>query len=147
MERFKIIPACYLVLIKDEKVLLSKRKNTGFMDGKYSLASGHLEGEETLKQTMAREAKEEIDITLNLEDLELIHVMHRSKKESDWERIDFFMTASKWTGEIKNVEPDKCGDLNWFSLEDLPNETIPYIKEALLNIKKGVIYSEYGFDE
>ncbi len=147
MERFKIIPACYLVLIKENKVLLSKRKNTGFMDGKYGLPSGHLEGDETLKQTMAREAKEEIDITLNLEDLELIHVMHRSKKESDWERIDFFMTAGKWTGEIKNAEPDKCGDLDWFSLKELPDEIIPYIKEVLLNIEKRIIYSEYGFGE
>jgi 8-oxo-dGTP diphosphatase len=99
-ERYKIIPACYLVLTRGNEVLLQLRKNTGFMDGKYSLVSGHLEGDETLKEAMIRETKEEAGVAIKPEDLELIHVMHRSKKSNDWERIDFFMAADKWEAVI-----------------------------------------------
>ena len=42
-ERNKIIPASYAVLIKDNKVLLVRRFNTGYEDGKYSLPAGHVE--------------------------------------------------------------------------------------------------------
>ena len=55
-ERPKVIPTAYLVLTKDNKILLSRRHNTGFQDGKYSLPAGHLGGdEETLAQAIARE--------------------------------------------------------------------------------------------
>ena len=37
------IPAVYLVLIKDGKVLMLERKNTGYMDGWYSFIAGHVE--------------------------------------------------------------------------------------------------------
>lgn len=35
--RHSIIPASYLILIKKGKILLSKRKNTGYKDNEYSL--------------------------------------------------------------------------------------------------------------
>ena len=91
-KRFKVVPACYLILIKDDKILLLKRCNTGFEDGNYSFIAGHLDGDETFKQAMVREAKEEAGISLDPDKLEIINVMHRSKKGNDFERIDIFMT-------------------------------------------------------
>lgn len=41
-ERFKVVPAVYLVLRRGEGVLLLRRANTGYQDGKYSLIAGHL---------------------------------------------------------------------------------------------------------
>ncbi|MDO8592281.1 MAG: NUDIX domain-containing protein [bacterium] len=76
-ERFKIIPACYLVLIKDGRTLLLRRYNTGYEDGNYSLVAGHLDGEETFRHAMAREAEEEADIILTPDSLRVVHVMHR----------------------------------------------------------------------
>jgi hypothetical protein len=43
-ERFKLTPAVYLILVKERKILLAKRKNTGWMDGFYSLVSDHMDG-------------------------------------------------------------------------------------------------------
>ena len=139
-ERFKVIPSVYLVLIKDNKILLSRRYNTGYFDGNYSFPAGHLDGNETLKQAMIREAKEEIDVVLDPEDLELVHTMDR--RIPDDERVDFFFTAKKWQGEPKIMEPDKCDDLSWFEFNNLPKNIIPYIKQAIDSFLNNIIYSE-----
>lgn len=144
-ERFKIIPAVYLVLLADEKILLSRRYNTGYFDGYYSFPAGHLDGGETLKQAMVRETKEETGIVLDPAGLELIHIMNR--RIPDNERIDFFFTTKKWQGEPKILEPDKCNDLSWFRLGNLPENIIPYIKQVIESFPNNIAYSEREGDE
>ncbi len=142
-ERFKIIPTAHLILMKDDKILLLRRFNTGYEDGNYSVVAGHLEGNETFTEAMIREAKEEADIDIRPEDLETVHVMHR--KVPTEERVDFFIRANKWEGEIKNMEPERCNELKWFTLDNLPTNVIPYVKHAIDYIKNGIFYSEYGW--
>jgi mutator protein MutT len=144
-ERFKIVPAVYLILTKDNKILLSRRHNTGYFDGYYSFPAGHLDGGETLKQAMVREAKEEIGILLNLEDLELVHTMNR--RIPDNERMDLFFTSKKWEGEPKIMELNKCDDLTWVGLNNLPQNIIPYIKQAIDSFLNNIIYSEREGEE
>ncbi|MDZ7955173.1 NUDIX domain-containing protein [Nostoc sp. DedQUE09] len=60
---FKLIPASYIILIKNEKILLIRRVNTGYEDGKYSVV-GLVDGNETFVQAVVREAKEEVGIDL-----------------------------------------------------------------------------------
>jgi len=142
-ERFKVTPAVYLILRKDNNLLLSRRKNTGWHDGEYSLPSGHLEGNETLIQAMRREAKEEIGIEINPEDLKLVHITHR--KQPDQERLDFFFSCEKWGGEPNNREPEKCDDLRWYEIGHFPPSAIPYIKQGIEQSSHGVLYSEHGW--
>lgn len=142
-QRFKVIPTVYLLLIKDNKILLSRRYNTGFHDGDYGLPSGHLKGNETLRKASIREGVEEIGIDVNLEDLELVHVV--SRKQEDEERVNFFFLAKKWKGGPKNMEPDKCDDLRWFELDNLPNNIIPYIRQAIKSFSNNIFYSEWGW--
>ena len=145
-ERFKIIPAVYLVLKKDGKILLSRRYNTGHEDGNYSLVAGHLEGNESFRQAMAREVKEEANLVLNVKDLKVAHIIHKKKMAGDdSERVDIYLIANKWKGELKNMEPDKCDDLKWFPIDDLPENTVSYIRHALKQIKENEFYSELGF--
>lgn len=145
-ERFKIIPSVYLILIKDNKILLSRRYNTGYRDGEYSLPAGHLDGVETFKQAMVREAKEEIGLILDEINLKLAHTMNRRIPNN--ERIDLFFIARKWQGQPKIMEPEKCDDLSWFDLNNLPKETIPYIKQAIDSFLNKIIYSErQGYEE
>lgn len=137
---FKIIPSVHLFLAKDDKILLSRRYQTGYFDGNYSVPAGHLDGNETFTQGMVREAKEEIGIIVESADLELVHAMNRMILGN--ERIDLFFTAKKWQGEPKIMEPEKCDDLSWFKLNNLPENIIPYIKQAIDCVKNNIIYSE-----
>ena len=138
-KRFKLILSVYLILVKDGKTLLLRRANTGYEDGNYGLVSGHADGDERATVAACREVAEESGIIIRPEDLRFAHLMHR--READ-ERLDIFFTANKWEGEPKNMEPDKCDDLGWFPLDDLPPNTIPYIKEAIENFRAGIHYSE-----
>jgi 8-oxo-dGTP diphosphatase len=144
VERFKLISAVHLFLIRDNEVLLLRRFNTGYEDGNYSVPAGHLDGGEQVKSAAIREAREECGIEIVPEDLEVVGVMHR--KSSD-ERIDFFVAATRWTGTIVNKEPHKCDDLRWFPMDNLPVNIIPYVKHALDNYRKGVWFTEFGWDQ
>ncbi len=142
-DRFKLIPTCHLFLIKDDEILLSRRFNTGYMDGYYSFVAGHFDGEETAKKAMAREAKEEIGIDIKENDLLFATVMHRKSND---ERVDFFFLAKKWSGEIENKEPRKCDDLIWRKFDNLPENVIPYIRKAIENYQSGLFFDQFGWD-
>ena len=79
-ERFKNGIVADLLIIKNKgnnkKILLAKRKNTGYKDGEYEIPGGHLEENEDLYEAMIREAREELGILLQREDLRIIHIMH-----------------------------------------------------------------------
>ena len=143
MSRHTIIPAVHLFLIKDNQVLLLRRFNTGYEDGNYSVPARHIDPEENAVQAMIREAREEIDLDLEESQLEMSHVMNRLSNGE--ERIDFFFVVSDWQGELIINEQDKCDQLRWSPINDLPKNTIPYIRFALENINKKVVYSYLGY--
>lgn len=142
-DKFMPYAAAYLVLIKEGQVLLLRRFNTGYQDGNYSIVAGHLDGGETTKQCIIREASEEAGIKLSPEDLEVVHVMHRLS--SDREYFDIYLRAQKWTGNVTNMEPDKCDELKWYRMDSLPDNMLPEVKLALESISKNVHYGEFGW--
>jgi ADP-ribose pyrophosphatase YjhB (NUDIX family) len=149
-KRHKNIPASYFTCIKDNKILLLRRLNTSYEDGNYSLVAGHVEAGETFTDCVIREAREEVGIILVAKDLHVFHIMHRNSiladKTRNEERVDVFFIADKWKGDIRNNEPDKCNDLSWFDINNLPSNTIPYIRQVInLGLLKKIFYSEYGW--
>ena len=135
--------AVHLFLLRGGDVLLLRRWNTGYEDGKYSVVAGHVEEGETVTQAAIREAREEVGVQLKVNDLEVVGVMHRKSND---ERVDFFLMATTWSGELTNMEEDKCDDVTWFSLTALPQNVIPYVRRALENYQSGVRYEEYGWE-
>ena len=143
MARTKVYLAVHLFLIQDNKLLLLRRFNTGYEDGKYSVCAGHVEANENYIDAMIREAKEEIGIDIEKDDLKPIQIMHR---QSESERMDYFFECTKYTGTISNCEEDKCDELKWVELNNLPNNTIPYIKHAVHEYLNQKTFTDFGWD-
>jgi 8-oxo-dGTP diphosphatase len=120
-DRHKLTPAAYLLLEKDSKILLIRRYNTGYEDGKYTLISGHVENGESCEDTMIREAKEEAGITINKESLEFVHANHRPKSNY----LDIYLRATIWSGKPENKEQEKCDEFRWANWNSLPDNLIP----------------------
>lgn len=142
-DRFKLFAAAYLVLLDNGQILMQKRCNTGYQDGNYSLIAGHLDGGETSKQCIIREAKEEAGIILKADDLDIIHIMHHLGADREYFLI--FLRAEKWSGNISILEPQKCDELTWYPLADLPENTTPELKAVLGHIQKNEPFGEFGW--
>jgi mutator protein MutT len=133
----------HLFFIREDRILLLRRFNTGYEDGNYSVPAGHLDGGETVRMAAQREAQEEIGVHIETDDIAFANVMHRKSND---ERIDFFVFVKNWQGEPFNAEPDKCDELRWSDTEALPENVIPYVKQAIQNFRDGVVFEEFGWN-
>lgn len=144
-ERHKIVAAVYAIIIKNGKILLSLRENTGFMDGWYSLVAGHVEADETVDEAMSREAKEEANIVVK--SMKLGTVMFRKGIDGRDDYMDFFFIIDDYEGDIINKEPQKCGELKFFNIHSMPNNVLNYVSKAVDNALKGIPYDNFIFEE
>ncbi|MFA5946954.1 MAG: NUDIX domain-containing protein [Patescibacteria group bacterium] len=140
-ERFKSIVAVYMILERDGQIFLMRRANTGYMDGMYGLPAGHHDGGQTLREAVAREAHEELGITIKPEDAEFVFTLHRPFA-TDGDRVDAYFRIKAWEGEPKNIEPEKCDDLGWFGYDALPDNLISKLKIVFEGMKNGEHYAE-----
>lgn len=145
--RFRARVAVYLLLQKGGKFLLLRRYQTGWHDGDYSLVAGHVDPGESATAAIVRESKEEAGITINPSDLYFVHVMFRGAQtgEADTEYVDFYFTTDKYEGELHNAEPEKCDKLTWFPADDLPDNIVPGVKQAIYAARDGLDFSEFGW--
>jgi len=132
-----------LLFYRDEEVLLLKRYNTGFEDGKWSVVAGRIDGEEDVVSAAIREAREEAGVEINPTEIEVVGVMHRKNIDSEW--IDFYLNVKSWKGHITNMEPHRCEELRWFNLNDLPDNLIPYIRKAIQKDHKQLWFESFGW--
>lgn len=137
------IAEAHVLFLREGQVLLLRRFNTGWRDGYFSVPAGHVEAGETIRQAAAREAFEEVGVTIDPDDLDLVHLVHR---KSDSERLSFFFRARAWTPEPVNAEPDKCDALEWHDLDHLPPNMVDYVAQALDEIEAAQPYSEFGWE-
>jgi 8-oxo-dGTP diphosphatase len=141
MDRFRVVPAAYVVVQRGDEVLLLLRANTGYMDGYWAVPAGHVEQGESVVAAAVRELKEEVGLVVDPVDLVPVTAMHRTGGNGDPidERVDFFFTTSKWTGEPGIEEPEKAAGLGWFSLDDLPEPLVPHEARVLGSLTAGAL--------
>ena len=143
-ERFKLVITVGLVLLNDKgQVLLQKRCNTGYMDGKYGLVAGHLEKDESLVDGIIREAKEEIDAILDKNNIEFVCMIRRG---DNCDYVNTYFKYINYNKEIQINEPKKCLELKWFDIDKLPDNIIPNDKRAINNMNKKLYLDEYDFN-
>lgn len=106
---------CNGLIIRDNKLLLGKRKNIAG-DGTYGLPGGHLELGEKLDEALIRELKEEAGIEAT--EVEFNSLVDEAG-DPHYLQVNFLV--KKFSGEIKCMEPDKCEGWEWFDLNNLPS--------------------------
>ena len=142
---FALVPAAYLLMLRHvredgrrrTRVLLQLRRNTGYMDGHWACgAAGHVEAGESVVQAVVREAAEEVGVGVAPGDLRPLTVVHRSNDVGGAaleQRVDFFFTARRWSGEPAAAEPERNAGLRWFALDELP-ERVPPHERAVMDL-------------
>ena len=88
---------------------------------------------------------------LKISDIKPACIMHRLKpvnERSEYaEYIDIFFVVENYNGNIENREPQKHDILDFFDIDNLPENTVDYVKEGIRNALNGIYYCEYGFDD
>jgi 8-oxo-dGTP pyrophosphatase MutT (NUDIX family) len=139
MARFSLVPAAYVALLRDGRVLLQQRKDTGYMDGHWSFsAAGHVERGESVHAAALREAYEELGVSVNEADLDPICTVHRRQNErGGGQRVDFFFAARTWEGEPTARDLDRIGEICWADLTALPEPLVPVDAIVLEMLRTG----------
>jgi 8-oxo-dGTP diphosphatase len=138
MEAHKLAVYVCLLLEKDNKVLLLKRANTGWMDGYWHVPGGTLEENESLAHAVTREGKEELAVTVDPKHVKLIAIKHFNKS-----RFGFYFLAHEWQGEPINNEPDQCSEVGWFDINKLPENISPFARSVVERSRNEVHYTYF----
>ncbi|MBR5369982.1 MAG: NUDIX domain-containing protein [Bacilli bacterium] len=123
--------AVHMLIIKDNKLLVQKRKGSKLWPGYYAVPAGHIDEGENQYDALIREAKEELGIVINPENIINSYVvLRRNFFEIDGKRlepyIDYYFEINEYEGTPKIIEEDKCDELIWADINNLPEPFINY---------------------
>ena len=139
-----VIPTVNAYIINGSKLLLSRRANTGWMDGHLCPPGGHIEAGETPVVAMIREIEEELGVSVKPEDLEFACVAVRNTPGGETVAFEFVIRDKAYA--FTNAEPEKCSELVWVDLDNLGDDMIgqfTYItREGVIGRKS---YLEVGY--
>ena len=144
VQRYRPAVDVHVILVRDGQVLLTERQGTGYADGLCHLPSGHLEADESVLDGAAREAREEVGVTIDPADLRCVTVLHHRSPEGDG-RVGFFFETTHWAGEPHNREPHKCAKLSWHRVDMLPHNTVPYCTAGIDHYRTGATFGLHGW--
>jgi len=106
-----------VIIKKDNKVLLGKRKNS-HGEGDWALPGGHLEFGESLVDCAEREVLEETSMLI--ENVKPSTFTNDIFTKEDKHYITLYVVCDWKSGEVKRLEPEKCEMWKWFEWENLP---------------------------
>lgn len=127
-----------LFIVRDNKILLDKRKNS-HGSGEYAGAGGHLEHLESFEEAALRELREEMGDKIQVKNLTLLSVTNL-KRYKPKHYIDIGIVAEWVSGEPVVMEPDKVEFWQWFDMDKLPKPLFGIIPNYIEAFKTGKVY-------
>ena len=129
-----------MIICKDNKILVQKRKGSKLWPGYYALPAGHIDKGENQYDALIREAQEELGIVINLKKIINSYVVLRrnyfkinGKVLEPY--IDYYFEIEEYEGIPKIIEEDRCDELIWVYINNLPEPFINYEGDFLENKK------------
>ncbi len=109
------VGAC--IFNEDGKILLTLRGEKAKNErGKWEIPGGAVEFGETIEQALKREIEEELDIKIEL--IEMLQLCDHIIPEDNQHWVSPTYICKIIDGVPKNLEPDKCDEIGWFSIEE-----------------------------
>lgn len=121
------------ILNEKNELLLQKRAVPAEKDH-WCIPGGRLEMFELLEHAVAREAKEELGVEIDV--IRLMGVCDHIIPEENAHWVAMSYLCKIRSGEPKIMEPDKASDLQWFPLDNLPDHLTITTKKALADYRK-----------
>jgi len=117
-----------VIIIKGNKVLLGKRKNS-HGKGCWCFPGGHLEFNEEIENCAIREVEEETGI--KIKNLKRVTFTNDIFKKENKHYVTLFLVADYLSGKVRLKEPEKCEKWKWFKWNKLPSPLFLPIKNLL----------------
>ncbi|EKE27124.1 MAG: MutT/NUDIX family protein [uncultured bacterium (gcode 4)] len=128
---------CLIVNDDNEVLLMRRSKNCKNDVWFWTRTWWSVELNETVEDALRREVKEEIWVEIKIiKSLGYFDHILKSEKQH-WVSFSFIAKITKW--EIVNLEPNKCDEIKWFSLDNLP-ELIPQYTIDSIEVFKEMIW-------
>jgi mutator protein MutT len=132
-----------VLLVRDGQVLLTLRAGGIYLSGHWAVPGGHVDAGESVTDAAIREVEEEVGVRLE-HGVRFVGVTHHLPPHGD-ARVGFGFVATEWSGQVSNREPDKCAEVRWFPVDDLPASTMPYTAEIVRLYRCGSPFSLHGW--
>ncbi|KAK9054191.1 hypothetical protein SSX86_025269 [Deinandra increscens subsp. villosa] len=116
-------------ILKDNKILLGRRRSLYVAANTYGLPAGHLELGETYEECAAREVKEETGLDIKNIELLTTNNLYHNATHLDITYLRAHLSDPNQTPQ--NIEPDKCEGWEWYDLNNLPEPMFGPLKEML----------------
>lgn len=111
---------------RDRIVVLRRGRGSSFGHGLWDLPLGKVDAGEPVTAAAVRELREETGLVVAPEALTLAHVLHAGIGTGTPDGyLTLAFTATAWSGEPENREPDRHDDVRWAGLDALPGELVP----------------------
>lgn len=125
-----------VMVLRDGKVLLGKRKGSHGA-GEYAFPGGHLEYMESFEQCAKREVMEETGMEIkNIEFVRIVNLKDYAPKHY----VHIGLRAEWKEGVPKIMEPEKCEEWGWYSLEELPEPLFKTLPDDIEAYRTGRTY-------